>query len=90
MAFGDRRICARSSPTVRFPSLEHAGEPMLEWARLVHAALHAKGRAELGRRLRPIRTRQPNDSAENKAKNRRTEITLQSNIDELVALPTAR
>lgn len=30
---------------------------------------------------------QPNDTAENKAKNRRTEITLQPNIDELVALP---
>ena len=30
---------------------------------------------------------QPNDSSENKAKNRRTEITLQPNIDELVALP---
>jgi chemotaxis protein MotB len=33
---------------------------------------------------------QPNDTAENKAKNRRTEITLQPNIDELVALPTTR
>jgi chemotaxis protein MotB len=30
---------------------------------------------------------QPNDSAKNKARNRRTEITLQPNIDELVALP---
>jgi chemotaxis protein MotB len=29
----------------------------------------------------------PNDSAPNRAKNRRTEITLQPNIDELVALP---
>ena len=29
----------------------------------------------------------PNDSAANKARNRRTEITLQPNIDELVALP---
>lgn len=38
----------------------------------------------------PLEPVQPNDSAENKAKNRRTEITLQSNIDELVALPTAR
>jgi chemotaxis protein MotB len=33
---------------------------------------------------------QPNDTAENKAKNRRTEITLQPNIDELVAVPTTR
>lgn len=33
---------------------------------------------------------QPNDTAENKAMNRRTEITLQPNIDELVALPTSR
>lgn len=33
---------------------------------------------------------QPNDTAENKAKNRRTEITLQPNIDELVALPNTR
>ena len=33
---------------------------------------------------------QLNDTAENKAKNRRTEITLQPNIDELVALPTSR
>jgi chemotaxis protein MotB len=33
---------------------------------------------------------QLNDTAENKAKNRRTEITLQPNIDELVALPPAR
>jgi chemotaxis protein MotB len=31
-----------------------------------------------------------NDSAEQKAKNRRIEITLQPNIDELVALPQAR
>lgn len=38
----------------------------------------------------PFEPVQPNDSAENKAKNRRTEITLQSNIDEFVALPTAR
>jgi chemotaxis protein MotB len=29
----------------------------------------------------------PNDSGKNKAKNRRTEITLQPNIDELVAVP---
>jgi len=33
---------------------------------------------------------QANDSADNKAKNRRTEITLQPNIDELVALPNPR
>jgi chemotaxis protein MotB len=33
---------------------------------------------------------QANDSADNKAKNRRTEITLQPNIDELVALPSPR
>ncbi len=33
---------------------------------------------------------QPNDGSENKAKNRRTEITLQPNIDELVALPNPR
>lgn len=33
---------------------------------------------------------QPNDTPENKAKNRRTEITLQPNIDELVALPASR
>ena len=29
----------------------------------------------------------PNDSPENKSKNRRIEITLQPNIDELVAVP---
>ena len=45
-----RTACARWSPTVRFPSLEHAGEPMLDWARLVHVALHAKGRAGVARR----------------------------------------
>lgn len=33
---------------------------------------------------------QANDTAENKSKNRRTEITLQPNIDELVALPNTR
>lgn len=33
---------------------------------------------------------QANDTAENKAKNRRTEITLQPNIDEFVALPSTR
>ena len=31
-----------------------------------------------------------NDSSEQKAKNRRIEITLQPNIDELVPLPQAR
>jgi hypothetical protein len=32
-------------------------------------------------------TARSHDSAENKAKNRRTEIALQPNIDELVAVP---
>jgi chemotaxis protein MotB len=31
-----------------------------------------------------------NDTAEGKAKNRRIEITLQPNIEELVAVPAAR
>jgi chemotaxis protein MotB len=35
----------------------------------------------------PVR---PNDSSENKAQNRRTEITLQPSIDELVAIPETR
>lgn len=33
---------------------------------------------------------EPNDTAPNKAKNRRIEISLQPNINELVAVPDAR